>query len=611
LKISRIQLIQALFLLCFTVAKANTWSTSETIHLELKKTGGGEIVLKEKYVLDCRLLAEKYTHLPEYLGFYDNRITPILKIKASVNSNPLKRILINKVKVEQRDVLLNDFNYYYPVLEKELKTGEFVRLTLKREYNDFGFLGTFQVFNSDSIEHFRMEIKHPEEYAVDFKVYTPWKDVDYTIFPLANGTGSVLAVEAQSGKEKLEYFPFDSGLVYVALKISRGDSLLTLESEEQFSAWYNEKVPIEPELFAELPAELLNQLDSSQTDRQELALINRWVRDKVRYIAEEVGLRAYIPDNAESVLHRRYGDCKNKANLVAAIARARGIEVYFALCNTRKSIDLPGFAVGKFNHMLCAWNSAGSWEIFDPTDLSGDLGMLPSSVNHRGVLILNPGGAEWIDVCQYPTGPQYDIHISADIDSLSLAKATIHLNSQNSAMLNKALKTETMENLQNDLSILFGQLTRSITFKNFEIIDSSAESIMLSARVDLKLLLISGRKGVYLPKMPLISFNPEILDRIDDNESLTTANDSRVRLSLDLAGNFPEAQMDSLEFTLEDGQFYKTWNERITADKIRFVFELSRFEKFYQDESKSDFLSFVRTLQKNQKEMFRLGQLVE
>ena len=49
----------------------------------------------------------------------------------------------------------------------------------------------------------------------------------------------------------------------------------------------------------------------------------------IRYVAIEIGIGAYQPHAARDVLLNRYGDCKDKVTLLAAMLQEVGIESYY------------------------------------------------------------------------------------------------------------------------------------------------------------------------------------------------------------------------------------------------------------------------------------------
>ncbi|HWC66215.1 MAG TPA: DUF3857 domain-containing protein, partial [Thermoanaerobaculia bacterium] len=82
----------------------------------------------------------------------------------------------------------------------------------------------------------------------------------------------------------------------------------------------------------------------------------RWVQDRVRYVALEVGEGGYAARPPALVAQRLFGDCKDKAFLTIALLRRAGIEAYPVLALPREfgSVD-PDFPTpAAFNHLIVA-----------------------------------------------------------------------------------------------------------------------------------------------------------------------------------------------------------------------------------------------------------------
>ena len=75
---------------------------------------------------------------------------------------------------------------------------------------------------------------------------------------------------------------------------------------------------------------------------------------EVRYTGVEFDEASIIPNYAAETLHRKYGDCKDKASLLVAMLRATGIPANLALLSTGPgrdvAPDLPG--LGNFDHAI-------------------------------------------------------------------------------------------------------------------------------------------------------------------------------------------------------------------------------------------------------------------
>ncbi len=80
----------------------------------------------------------------------------------------------------------------------------------------------------------------------------------------------------------------------------------------------------------------------------------RFVRDRVRYVAREMGIGGYQPHAAEQTYADRAGDCKDKATLLEAVLAADGRTSYPILINatTQGTVaeDVPD--TWAFNHMV-------------------------------------------------------------------------------------------------------------------------------------------------------------------------------------------------------------------------------------------------------------------
>jgi transglutaminase-like putative cysteine protease len=93
----------------------------------------------------------------------------------------------------------------------------------------------------------------------------------------------------------------------------------------------------------------------SSKSKQEYALqVVRFVQNEIRYFGLEVGLNTHQPFAADVVAERKYGDCKDKTNLMVILLRRAGIEAYPALVSTeiRQGLDQHLASPGVFDHVI-------------------------------------------------------------------------------------------------------------------------------------------------------------------------------------------------------------------------------------------------------------------
>ena len=134
---------------------------------------------------------------------------------------------------------------------------------------------------------------------------------------------------------------------------------------------------------------LVNGLVAGKTNRKDKAgAILQYLSREVRYTGVEFGDAAIIPHEPAETLKHKYGDCKDKATLTAAMLRAAGISSFVALLNAgqRRDVEaeLPG--MGLFDHAIVY--VPGNQDLWiDPTDEYARLGQLPRSDQGRLALI--------------------------------------------------------------------------------------------------------------------------------------------------------------------------------------------------------------------------------
>jgi len=88
----------------------------------------------------------------------------------------------------------------------------------------------------------------------------------------------------------------------------------------------------------------------------------RFVQDEVRYLGIEIGENSHRATDPNLVLSRRFGDCKDKAWLLATFLRALGYEAEVALVNSAygDSTGASGPSALEFDHVIVRFWNRGS-----------------------------------------------------------------------------------------------------------------------------------------------------------------------------------------------------------------------------------------------------------
>ena len=91
---------------------------------------------------------------------------------------------------------------------------------------------------------------------------------------------------------------------------------------------------------------------ANPTDRLLSAV--RFVQDEIRYLGIEIGPSSHKPSDPSVVLSRRFGDCKDKTQLLRTILERMGLEAYPAMVNTYTQREIKAWQPSPyaFNHVI-------------------------------------------------------------------------------------------------------------------------------------------------------------------------------------------------------------------------------------------------------------------
>jgi len=167
------------------------------------------------------------------------------------------------------------------------------------------------------------------------------------------------------------------------------------------------------------------ELTAGKTSEEEkIRAIYGFVAIRIRYIGINLGMGRYTPHAAEDVLNNRYGDCKDKHTLFAALLGAAGIKAYPALISTEFKIDGAAPMPGLFNHVISAVPQAdGSYLFLDTTPEVAPFGLLIRGL--RGRLALTVPAEGDAKLVRTPADPPFAIVEKYKMDATIQANGTL------------------------------------------------------------------------------------------------------------------------------------------------------------------------------------------
>lgn len=151
-------------------------------------------------------------------------------------------------------------------------------------------------------------------------------------------------------------------------------------------------------------SELVAGTKDQKTQIEKLAA---FVQQEIRYVSIQIGIGGYQPHRASEILANRYGDCKDKATLLAALLSCLGIDSYYLIVNIEPRVVKENAPVSLywFNHVILGIKlpdeklyegseavisipGLGRLLIFDPTMPHSSPGQLPFYLQKNNGLLV-------------------------------------------------------------------------------------------------------------------------------------------------------------------------------------------------------------------------------
>ena len=191
----------------------------------------------------------------------------------------------------------------------------------------------------------------------------------------------------------------------------------------------------------------VNSLSASKAnDLAKIEALYTYVSRQIRYVAIEIGIGGYQPHQAADVFKNKYGDCKDKANLLITMLNKIGFRGYPALVGVRGQVEadpaVPTLAT--FDHMIVAlpvpaglkaaverfpaYDSKAQILWIDPTSEADPLGQLPEMDQGVFALIAYPDHGDLRRIPEAPVelnGTQYTAHVRLQADGTGSADVEV------------------------------------------------------------------------------------------------------------------------------------------------------------------------------------------
>lgn len=210
-----------------------------------------------------------------------------------------------------------------------------------------------------------------------------FKGVNDAVFPTITGNEYVFDIDPKY----IQYEPNTPNWYFPNRKIY----LSTFKDWEQIADWAVPLYSLSMDEVERVSNKLREEISFDGVMEENIVKAIRFVQDEVRYLGFESGIKGYKPHDPSLVLERRFGDCKDKSNLLVAILKSLNVEAFPMLVSTYKkhSIDREQSSPYSFDHCVVNFKYADKSYLIDPTinNQGGSLDSIQFPNYERGLIV--------------------------------------------------------------------------------------------------------------------------------------------------------------------------------------------------------------------------------
>lgn len=374
--------------------------TEKKVFIEYQPTKG--IKIQEKDFDSKIILNENATVYSNGREYFNPRVN-LVSFKAYTVVPGVKKSQKIDVKnfikeTEIDDGLFYDDTYCYSFNFPSVTLGSKITTESETVHYDPYFPVIYSFGNTIPIHNARLELTVPNTVIIKYQLFG--SDTNKIKFTLTN-TGKYKTYKWEANQMPAytedEFSPdYRYFTPHIIIHISELDGKPIMGNLNDLFSWHSNNTK---KLSQSIHPDIKNYTDSLLNNtiepEQKASTLFKWVQQNIRYIAIEDGDNGFVPREAITVFRNRYGDCKDKSNLLKAMLQSAGLESGLAWVGTR---NLP-YSYSKFqsmandDHLICIWWEYPDKPVFlDATTLSHTLRQVPAFIQGKECMAELPGG---------------------------------------------------------------------------------------------------------------------------------------------------------------------------------------------------------------------------
>lgn len=579
-----------------------------TRSFELTEDSSGTPILKEHYSEQKSFVSER-SFSENAVHVYKDFSFSIDAIKLEFNRSNLNIKDFSIWTPQYADVFYNDDTVYTAYLPGRIMKNSKYKLLVDKTYKDVAYMPVLTVPNYNYLGHYITEITVPENYRVEYEIKFTREEYPYELIESEEEGKKIYQIKF----DKIDFAPLfynfqqNEEHAYIIAHIKKNEETINPVTPESFVKWYASITTLEPELSDSTKNPLTEELKVFDNDLDKVKHIYDFVRTNFRYIADMEGTHTIIPRSPSEVLKRFYGDCKERASLVSALASNAGIDVNMALVSSDVKPVFNSTAISKYNHMICAFDYHDSTYLFDPTSRFSQFNILDDHLAGKEILVLDKNNPRVI--IPEVSGSENDIEMTINVKAgmEGTADAIITFGNDLTDYLWYIHENSTKNQLENLLSSLVGSSLYKVKTKNFSDFKVENKRFTTNAKFDLEDFFITSDTKKYVPRTIFRLFDRTILTRSDDPYYVLADQPYRMKITLNIDDPAYKPHEDSGSFGDKESvvKFYTNMVDNGDGSTT-IEYEVFQDKLYLEGKKKEQFLNFCDYYFSAKKDMFVL-----
>lgn len=475
--------------------------------------------------------------------------------------------------------------FYFPAVDKGAKT----HLSYERKYHEPVFYGKFYFGEYLPTEKSEYVINAPENIKIGYKIFGIEEDkiqfsksTNKGITTYKWSLNNIPSIKPEEESINISnYIPHM--IVYInSYPTTEGEKPLIRDVADLYG-WYWDLVKDNPiEDNSELKALVDSLTNGITSEKEKVKSIYYWVQDNVKYIAFEDGLGGFIPRQADLVCERRFGDCKDMANITYNMLKLANIDAHLTWIGTRdipySYYDVPTPSTD--NHMICTYNDGEKWYFLDATGKNRSIEIPTAFIQGKEALVGKGENFEIVKVPEVPSSTNlfYDSSVIQLKDDAVMGKGEVILNGYPKSSFTDVLLNQTKSNNEEFLSSILNKGNNKFSLKDESYNNLKEKDKPLHITYDYKV------ENYYLVNDDEIYYNPFLKKSLKKEK----INEEKTKLAKERRYKTINEQVYLIE--IPEGFFVKKLpeNSNFKSDKFNYKIEFEKDQKYVKLKMKID-----------------------